>query len=133
MRWMKWIGIASAIFLIVACFMTWVIIPSRNIAVSGVETSGTNFGKPAYFHFLTTFFFILFSLVQRVWAKRANLVVTALNMGWAIRNYFLVTMCRGGDCPEKHVAIYIIVAASVVMLASAMLPDYKLKRTTTRL
>src|SRR5258706_15327690 len=131
MRRMKWIGIIAAIVLIIACFMTWVIIPSKNILVSGVEARGTNFGKPGYFHFVMALFFLLFSLIQRVWAKRANLPVTALNMAWAIRNFFLVTICRGGDCPEKHIAVYLILVTSFLMLVSSLLPDLVSSRKTT--
>jgi hypothetical protein len=130
---MKWIGTAAAILLIIACFMTWVIIPSKNITVSGIDAAGTTFGRPGYFHFITTFFFLLFTFIPRIWAKRANLLVTALNMAWAVRNYFVITMCREGDCPEKHVAIYLIVLASLFMLVSALLPDFKTGRRTTEL
>src|SRR6476661_8890141 len=116
MRWMKWTGIVAAILLIIACCMTWVTISPApyhgegkgEVIVSGIDATGTNFGKPGYFHFVATFFFLLFTLIPRVWAKRANLAVTAVNMAWAVRNYFVVTMCRGGDCPEKHVAVYVI-------------------------
>jgi len=131
MRWMKWTGLASAIILVIACFMTWVIIPTKNIVVTGVDSTGTNFGSPGYFHFITVSFFVAFLLIPRIWAKRANLLVTALNMAWAIRNYLLVTMCRGGDCPEKHPAVYIIVAASFLMLLSALFPDIKIGRANT--
>ncbi|SRR5258705_3285621 len=126
MRFMKWMGITAAVLLIAACFMTWVVIPSKNIVITGIDTDGTNFGKPGYLHFITASFFLAFTLVPRVWAKRSNLVVTALNMAWAIRNYFLITVCRGGDCPEKHIAIYMIVLASLLMLVSAMFPDVRL-------
>ena len=130
---MKWTGIVAAILLIMACCMTWVTIPlssshgvgSGEVVVSGIDAAGTNFGKPGYFHFVATFFFLLFTLIPRVWAKRANLAVTAVNMAWAVRNYFVVTMCRGGDCPDKHVAVYVILAASLLMLVSSLLPDLK--------
>ena len=128
MRWMKWTGIFAAMVLIIVCFMPWVIIPSIGVTVTGVDATGTNFGKPGYFHFITTFFFIVFTFTQKVWAKRANLLVTALNTAWAIRNYFIITMCRGGECPEKKIGIYLIVVASVFMLASALLPDLKMDR-----
>jgi hypothetical protein len=127
MRWMKWVGIAVATLLVIACFMTWVTIPSKNIIVTGIDTSGTNFGKPGYFHFITATFFIAFSIVRRVWAKRANLPIVALNLAWALRNYFIISMCRGGICPEKHVALYAIVPLSVVMLVAALMPDLKVK------
>ncbi len=126
MRWMKWTGLAASVLLIISCFSTWVIIVSKNIAVSGVDATGTNFGKPGYFHFLFTFFFILFTLIPRIWAKRTNLLITALNLSWAIRNYFIISACRGGDCPEKQTGIYLLLIASLLMLASALFPDIKL-------
>ena len=127
MRLMKWIGVASALLLIAACFMPWAIISSKNITVSGIDTTGTNFGKPAYFHFLMIFLFLLFTFIPKVWAKRSNLLVTGINLGWAVRNYFIITMCRGGECPEKQTAVFLIILASVLMLASALFPDIKLK------
>lgn len=107
--------------------MPWVIISSKNITVSGIDAGGTNFGKPAYFHFITIFFFLLFTFIPRVWAKRSNLLVTALNLGWTVRNYFIITLCRGGECPEKQTAVFLIAITSVLMLASALFPDIKLK------
>ena len=127
MRWMKWTGLAASVLLIISCFSTWVVIVSKNIAVSGVDATGTNFGKPGYFHFLFTFFFILFTLIPRIWAKRTNLLITALNFSWALRNYFIISACRGGDCPEKQTSIYLMLIASLLMLASALFPDIKLR------
>src|SRR5436190_23604407 len=101
MRYMKWIGLAAAALLIVSCFSPWVVIESRNITVSGMESKGTNFGKPAYFHFIMTVFFLACTFIPRVWAKRTNFLITALNLAWAIRNYFIISACHGGDCPEK--------------------------------
>lgn len=122
---MKWLGIVASALLVVACLMVWVIIPSKHIVVTGIDTTGTNFGKPGYFHFVCTFFFIAFSLIPKIWAKRSNLVVTAINLAWAIRNYFIITACREGDCPEKHVAIFLVMGASILMLIAALFPDFK--------
>ena len=126
MRWMKWAGLAAVTLLIISCFLTWVVITSKNITVSGIDAAGTSFGKPGYFHFFFSFFFISFTLIPRIWAKRVNLLVTAMNMAWAIRNYFIISACRGGECPEKHNGIYLIVLASLLMLVSALFPDIKL-------
>ena len=127
MRWMKWTGLAASVLLIISCFSTWVVIDSKNIAVSGVDATGTNFGKPGYFNFLFTFFFILFTLIPRIWAKRTNLLISALNFSWALRNYFIISACRGGECPEKQTSIYLMLIASLLMLASALFPDIKLR------
>jgi len=126
MRYIKWIGIAAAVLLIISCFTPWVVIEEKNITVSGIDSAGTNFGKPAYLHFILTFFFICFTLTQRLWAKRVNLVVTALNIAWAARNFFIIAACRFGDCPEKKSGIWLMLLASVLMLLSSFFPDMKL-------
>lgn len=123
MRYMKWIGLAVAVLMIVSCISPWVFIESKNITVSGIDATGTNFGKPGYFHFIMTAFFLVFNFIPRLWAKRANLLVTALNLGWAIRNYFIISACAGGECPEKKTGIYMMLLASVLMLVSALFPD----------
>jgi len=51
LREMKWIGTLGALVLIVSCFFPWVFIESKNITVTGIESAGTSFGKPGYFHF----------------------------------------------------------------------------------
>ncbi len=126
MRYMKWIGLAAAVLLIVSCFMPWVFIESRNIMVSGIDATGTSFGKPGYFHFLMTGIFLLFGFMQKVGAKRANLLIAALNLGWAIRNYFIISACQGGDCPVKKTGIYLMLLASILMMVAALFPDMKL-------
>ena len=123
---MKWTGIAAAVLLIISCFITWVVIVSKNIVVTGVDASGTNFGKPGYFNLLMTLFFLAFTLIPKIWAKRINLLVTALNLAWAVRNYLIITACRAGECPEKHMGIFLLLLASVLMLLSSLFPDLKL-------
>jgi len=126
MRYMKWVGLLVAAVLVLSCFMPWVVIESKSITVSGVDTTGTNFGKPGYFNFVLTAFFLFFHLTPRVWAKRANLLVTALNLGWAVRNYFIISLCQSGDCPDKQAGIFLMVIASLLMLISALFPDMRL-------
>lgn len=125
---MKWTGALAAVLLIVACILPWVIIPSGNIEISGIDTEGTNFGKPAYFHFICISFFLFFTFTKKIWAKRANLLVAPFNLAWAVRNFFIVGLCRAGECPEKKIGLYLIVLASVLMLVSALFPDMKTKK-----
>lgn len=127
MRYMKWIGLVAVILLIVSCFIPWVIIESKNITVSGVDSTGTNFGKPGYLHFILGFFFIILHFISKIWAKRSNLLVVALNISWAIRNYFVISACRDGDCPLKQTGLYLVLLASFLMLLSALFPDIKLE------
>ena len=132
MRYMKWFGLAFAILLVIACFLPWVYIASKGITVTGVDARGTNFGKPGYFHLVLAAFFLFFHLVPRVWAKRANLLVTALNLGWAVRNYFVISLCQAGDCPEKESGLFLVVITSLFMLISALFPEMKLPEDKVR-
>ena len=127
MRYMKWIGLLAVVLLVVSCFLPWVIIPSKDIIVSGVNSTGTNFGKPGYAHFVLGFFFIIFHFISKLWAKRINLLIVALNLAWAVRNYFIISMCRVGECPEKQIALWLALGASGLMLLGALFPDIKLK------
>lgn len=124
---MKWIGLLAALALITACFFPWVFIESKNIIVSGIESTGTNFGRPAYFHFLLAVFYIVFNFIPTVWAKRWNLLVVALNIAWAVRNYLLISTCAAGDCPEKRPALFIVLISSLVMLIAALFPKVELE------
>lgn len=125
-RYLKWIGLAAAALLVVSCFSPWVFIESRNLTLSGIDTTGTNYGKPAYIHFMLTGVFVLLTLVPRLWAKRVNLLVVALNLAWAIRNFFMIAACQGGECPEKKTGLLLVLLSSVIMLISALFPDMKL-------
>ena len=126
MRYMKWIGLMAVVLLVVSCFTPWVFILSKDITISGVDSTGTNFGRPGYIHFVMAGFFIVFHLIQRVWAKRWNLLVVALNIAWAVRNFIIISACEAGECPEKKSGLWLVLLASVLMLVSALFPDIKL-------
>lgn len=132
MRFMKWVGFVAAVALLISCFLPWVYIESKNITVSGINAEGTNFGKPGYFHFIMTILFLVFNFIPKVWAKRTNLMIVALNLAWSIRNYFLISACQMGECPEKKIAIYLLIPLSAVMLVSSLFPDIKLPENNKR-
>jgi hypothetical protein len=125
-RRLKLLGIVAALFLVVSGFLEWVYIESGNISVKGIDASGTNYGKPAYFHFAMAFLFVLFSFIQIIWAKRANLLVAALNVGWAVRNFLLIPSCEGGECPIKKTGLYLMLGCSIIMLVASLFPDMEL-------
>lgn len=127
MKYSKWIGFAGIILLIIACRMSWVVIISKNITVTGLEAAGTNYGKPGLMNIIMGCLAMVFFLLPKVWAKRANLFVCAFNAAWAVRNYILVSACYMGECPVKQTGLYLLLVASVVMLVAALFPRLELK------
>ena len=120
MRYVKWLGVAAGLLLLWACWVPWVAIHSKDIIITGMQAAGTNYGKPGLLHLILIPFFIVFSLIPRLWAKRFNLLVTGLNTAWMLRNFFLLSLCRGGECPERLPGIYWVLLSSLLMLAAAL-------------
>ncbi len=127
MRYSNLLGVAASVFLVLACFVPWVYIPSVQATMTGFHTNGTNFGQPGLMHVIISFFTILFFLVKKAGAKRANLFFCAFNVAWSFRNFLLLTHCEAGECPEKKMGIYLIICLSLFMLLMSFLPDMKTK------
>lgn len=125
MQIIKWLGVAAAIALIVSCYLPWVVIESKDLVISGVETTGTNFGKPGYFHLALAVLYLLFVLINRVWSKRVNIFISAFNVAWALRNFAIVSACSGGECPEKQAGLYLILFSSLAMIFSVLFSGAK--------
>ena len=127
MKYSKWIGLIGIALLVVAAYQPWAWIASKNITVSGMHASGTNFGRPALLNLFVSCFAAICFIVHSVLAKRANLFLCAFNVAWTIRNFIIVSMCRAGDCPEKKLGLYLLITASAIMMLAALFPDVKLK------
>lgn len=130
MQIIKWLGVAAAIVLILSCFFPWVVIESKDIVVSGVESTGTAFGKPGYFHFFFAGLYILLVLINRIWSKRANIFLSAFNVAWAFRNFAIISACHGGECPDKKAGLYLALISSVAMLLTVLFSGAKEKIET---
>lgn len=122
---MKVLAFFSAILLISACFFPWVIIESKGITVSGINATGTNFGKPGFFHFVFVGLGLFLLLVNRSWSQKGAVVFAAFNLAWSLRNYIVISGCRMGDCPAKQPAIYFLIPASILFLLGTLLWDHK--------
>ena len=129
MKYSKWIGILAFVMLIVISYQPWVYIASKQITVTGLNAAGTNFGKPALLSLVMGVVAVILFLLPYTGAKRANLFFCALILAWAIRNFIILSTCRQGDCPQKEAGLYIMLAASIIMLAASLFPDVKLKNS----
>lgn len=126
MKYMKWIGTAGAALLVISCFMPWYLISWQHFTITGVH-AGEKLGKPAYWHFVCTFIFLLFTFTPRIWAKQWNVFIAAINLAWMVRNFFALAVCSGGECPQREAGIWLLLLASVMMMVSALFPDMKIE------
>jgi hypothetical protein len=128
MKYANQIGAIAAIAVIASCFLPWIIIPDLQIQVSGFASEGTRFGKPGLINAIMSGIAFFLFLIPAVWAKRANLFFTGFNLAWAIRNYILLTICHGGDCPVKTTGLYLYLGATLLQLLMAVSPNLPLEK-----
>ena len=127
MKYSPHIGVFACLALITVCFFPWVHIPSINTTLTGIKTAPTNYGSPGLLHIIFSSLAIIFFLIHKIWAKRTNAIFTTLNFAWAIRNFFMVSRCEMGECPEKRTALYLVLLFAFIIFAMSLLPKIQLK------
>ena len=125
MKYSQWIGILAVILLITACFLPWTWYPDLQKAFTGFFSEGNNYGRPGRVFVVLGGIALIFFLIPKVWAKRWNLFICAINLAFAIKSFLLFAGCYRGICPEKKIGIWMMVIASSLMLLMAIFPDVK--------
>lgn len=128
MKHSQWIGIGAAILLIIACFLPWAFYPDLNKHFTGFFSEENRYGKPGLLFTGLALLGIAFFLIPRIWAKRWNLLVAALILAWAIRSFILFSTCYKAICPKKEIGIWIMLAASAIIMLMTFFPDLRLKQ-----
>ena len=126
MKYSQIIGIGTALVVMILCFLPWSIVTERNIIISGMNTKGTDFGRPGLLNILLSLTMIVFFILSPLWAKRTNLFIGAIAFAWSVRNYILVTTCYYGECPQKQPALYALVFFSFITMLMSFLPKVKI-------
>ena len=124
-RYLHWIGLAACITLIVSCFLPWVYYADLNQSFTGFYSYKNEYGKPGKFLMIFAAISFLFMLLPKVWAKRANLLITPLTLAYAIKSFILFGSCYNNYCPEKLFGLYLMLACAVVMLVAAVFPNVR--------
>jgi hypothetical protein len=128
MKHSQTIGLVAALLIIGLCFLPWSFIASRQLVVTGMHAEGTNFGKPGLFNCILCGVMAILFLVPRIWAKRTNVFIAALNLAWSFRNYLLLSSCMMGECPEKKPALFAILGLALVAQLMALFPKMELPK-----
>jgi len=127
MKYSQWIGVAAALLLVGACFLPWTYYPSLEKDFTGFFSQDNAYGRPGKIFIFFCAIAVVLYLVPRIWAKRANMLVVAVILAFAIKCYILYTSCYTGICPEKRAGIYLVLLASAVMVGAALTPKLPVK------
>lgn len=111
--------------LVAACFLPWMTVESKGITITGVDTTGTTFGNPAYFHFFWILLYLIFLFINRVWSRRVAMVLAAFNFAWALRNFLIIPLCSPGECPVRRIGLYLLLFSSVALFFAGLLGPVK--------
>jgi hypothetical protein len=130
MKYSQWIGILAALVLIGSCFLPWTYHPDLNKHFTGFFSENNVYGRPGKVFMVLCAAAIVFYAVPRVWAKRWNLLITAITTAFALKSFIMFSGCYRGVCPDKQAGIWIMMMAAVAMLVMACLPDVKLNKPT---
>ena len=128
------IGLAACIVLIISCFLPWTYYADPHITTeaqrtfTGFFTFQNQYGKPGKLLSAIAIIVFGFMLLPRIWAKRANLFITALGVGYAIKTYILYTSCYNAYCPEKKAGIFLMMVCVIVLLVASAFPDVNMEQ-----
>ncbi|HPH37951.1 MAG TPA: hypothetical protein PL108_09835 [Sediminibacterium sp.] len=128
MKYSQTIGFIAVVLAILVCFMPLVYIESKNLTITGFKADGTRFGRPGMFIVYMGSIAAGLFLIPKIWAKRVNVFLTAMIFAWAVRNYLLLTTCAAGECPEKQVGLFLLLAFTAITMIMSFLPKIDLSK-----
>lgn len=120
-------GLTACIALITSCFFPWAYFADIGQYFTGLYSYQNQYGRPGKFLILIAVVVFIFMLLPKIWAKRTNLFICAVGVGYAIKSYILFTSCYKAYCPQPKPAIFIMLVSIIVMLVAAVFPNLKLE------
>ena len=126
MKYSKPVGIIACIILVVVCFMPWTYHADINKTFTSFFSENNAYGRPGKFLIFFAVASGVLILLQKIWAKRLHLFLSALFTGYAIKTYILFTSCYNAYCPEKKFGIYLMILSCFIILVVTVLPEMKI-------
>ncbi len=125
---LQWIGVVACITLIVSCFFPWAYYDDVHQTFTGLYSYRNEYGRPGKLLIPFAVLSLIFLLLPKVWAKRTNMFLCALLVGYTIKTFVMFTSCYNAYCPQKLWGIYAMLIASAVMLLAAIFPHLKMNK-----
>lgn len=132
MKYSQAIGILAALALIGSCFLPWIEVASLHQTLNGLHgevNANLTFGHQWIPHSFFAVLSIICFWISTIGAKRTNIFIGCINLGWAFKNYILFSMCRQGECPEVKIGLILMVIFSIIIQVMTFLPNIKVKQS----
>lgn len=126
-KYSKYLGLIACLSLVVSTFLSWTYHADVGKFFTGFYSEKNLYGKPGKFFIIYAVLAAIFILLPKIWAKRTNLFLSALFMGYAIKTYILYTSCYNAYCPEKQAGIFIMLLSCGLILFASLFPQMKLE------
>jgi hypothetical protein len=127
MKFYKQIGFVASLLLVISCFLPWAYYPDLHQSFTGFFSEKEIYGKPGKVFIFFAVCSIILIFIDKIWAKRTLIFITAFNLGYLIRTYILFTTCYNAFCPSKEYGLYLLILSSVVLMIVSFFPDLKVK------
>ena len=127
MKYSQWIGVVAVLVVIAACFMPWAWFPDLQKDFTGFFSEQNRYGRPGTVLIFLSVFEIVWFLIPRIWAKRANIFFAGVALAWAIKSFWLYTACYRGICPSTRVGLFLVLGGTIIAMLATLTPSIPLK------
>lgn len=125
MKYAPYFGILCALLLVLFSFQPWAFYPDIKEVFTGFYSRENVYGRPGKTFVFFSCLTILFFLLPRFWAKRANIIAGVFTLVFTVKAYVLFSACYKGYCPERRPALYGILFCGAGILLAALLSGSK--------
>jgi hypothetical protein len=127
-RYSRWITLTAFGLLLLTCFMPWAYYPDIQKSFTGFFTEKNIYGKPAKLLLIFGSISVLAQFLPVLFLKRANMLVSALGMAYAVKSYIVFSSCYRGICPETQPGLYLMLFSVILLLLTSVFPSGTLKK-----
>lgn len=122
MKGIRFAGLCACFVLAGSVFLPWVYITPLHRTLSGMDTGTSGLGKPGILALFLAGVILVFTLINRVWSKRFNLVLGAFLLAWTLRNFILYSQCQSAYCPQTLWGLYLASLCGLMIFIWTLLP-----------
>jgi hypothetical protein len=117
----------AALLLILFCFFPWAYYPDLHQNFTGFYSKGNHYGKPGVAFVFLSLCSIIFFLIAKLWAIRANQFTAVIMFAYALKTYLLFSSSYNTYTPEIKIGLIGVLVFSLLILICSLLSKAEIK------